>query len=229
VSNSVPRIRPVTRTSLMDTAYEAILDAILSGRLAAGEEVSEVTLASELGISRTPVAHAVQRLARIGLIERPAGRQPRVAKFDRDEVVEVYEMRELLEAEAAARAATRLAPERLEALEAEAAKLATVSSSPAWAERAINFDIRFHDELATACGNRLLCEQVRQYRLLVRAFCRSTGRRENLVHAMNEHRVILAALTARNPTKARAAMAAHIAARKAVVLAELYPATEARK
>ncbi|MCE9564519.1 MAG: GntR family transcriptional regulator [Planctomycetes bacterium] len=226
MSGSVPRVRPVTRTSLADTAYEAILDAILSGRIPAGEEVSEVSLAADLGISRTPVAHAVQKLAAVGLIDRPAGKQPRVAKFDRDEVRELYEMRELLESEAAARAATRLNPEQLEALVAEADKLAAGSRTGSWAERAIDFDIRFHDILAAASGNSRLCEQVRQYRMLVRAFCRSTGRKENLSDALAEHQRILAALAARDPVAARAAMADHIAIRKRVVLAELYPTPE---
>lgn len=222
------RVRPVTRTSLADTAYEAILEAILSGRLPAGEEVSEVSLATDLGISRTPVANAVQKLAAIGLIERPLGKQPRVARFDRDEVKELYEMRELLESEAAARSAARLPAEQLEALTVDAEALSrTTVRGPTWAERAIAFDIRFHDELAAASGNRRLCEQIRQYRLLVRAFCRSTGRHENLSHALAEHQAILAALASRDPAAARAAMAHHIATRKAVVLAELYPTSEA--
>ncbi len=227
MSAPAPRVRPVTRTSLADTAYEAILDAILSGRIPAGEEVSEVSLAADLGISRTPVAHAVQKLAAVGLIDRPAGKQPRVARFDRDEVRELYEMRELLESEAAARAATRLVPEQLEALVADAEKLAAAGRTGGWADRAIAFDIRFHDELAAASGNSRLCDQIRQYRLLVRAFCRSTGRKENLSAALEEHRRILAALTARNPVASRVAMTDHIAARKKVVLAELYPTPEA--
>lgn len=228
MSTPTPRVAPVTRSSLADVAYERILDAILSGRIPAGEEVSEVSLAADLGISRTPVAQAVQKLAAVGLISRPSGRQPRIAKFHRDEVVELYEMRELLESEAAARAAKNLADEYVEALVADAEKLATAPRTGSWAERAIEFDIRFHDELAVASGNRRLCEQIRQYRLLVRAFCRSTGRRENLSDALEEHRGILAALANRDAKRARSTMAAHIAARKIVVLAELYPTPEPR-
>ena len=223
MSQLVPTMQPVTRTSLADTAYESILDAILSGRLHAGEEVSEVSLAAALGISRTPVAHAVQRLAAVGLIDRTSGSQPVVAKFERDEVLEIYEMREILESESAARAATRLAGEWIETLSVEAEKLCTSTRLSNWTERVIDFDIRFHDELAAACGNRYLTEKIRQYRLLVRAFCRSTARRGNLLAAMAEHRRILAALTARDPQAARQAMAEHIATRKQVVLAEMYP------
>ena len=92
-----------------------------------------------------------------------------------------------------------------------------------WAERALDFDLRFHDELAGASGSRRLCEHVRQYRLLVRAFCRSTGRRENLMEALQEHRRILEALARHDGHKARAAMVDHIERRMRVVLAELFP------
>jgi DNA-binding GntR family transcriptional regulator len=218
-----PLCGPLTRTSLADSAYEAILDAILSGRLAAGDEVSEVSLATELGISRTPVTQAVQKLAAVGLLERSGGKQPRVARFNRAEVVEIYEMRELLEGEAAARAATRFSPKRLEELRAEADKLVAAPRGTGWVERALQFDLDFHDELAVASGNRRLCEQIRVFRLLVRAFCRNTGRRENLVEAMAEHREILTALAQRSASQARSAMSRHIQRRQAVVLKELYP------
>jgi DNA-binding GntR family transcriptional regulator len=217
------RVGPIARTSLAETAYEAILDAILTGRLRVGEEVSEVSLAVELRISRTPVAQAVQRLAAVGLIERPPGRRPRIARFDRQDVIELYQMRQLLEAEAAFRAATCLHAERLEALRAEADWLTSNPRKAHWAERALEFDMRFHEELASASGNRRLCEHVRQYRLLVRTFCRNTGRSENLKDALNEHRRVLTALGQRDADKARAAMADHIERRLRVVLAELFP------
>lgn len=222
MKNSGPRVRPVARTSLADTAYESILDAILSGRLPVDVEISEVSLAADLGISRTPVAQAVRRLAAVGLIQRPAGKPPRVARFNRDDVVELYEMRQLLESEAAFRAATRITTERLEALADDIDWLTRHGSRSSWADRALEFDIRFHDEIALASGHRRLCEHVRQYRLLVRAFCRSTGRNENLKDALEEHRRILKALIARDADRARAAMADHVSRRMKVVVAELF-------
>jgi len=228
IDSVVARIQPVTRSSLADTAYDSILNAILSGSLHAGEEVSEVSLAAALGISRTPVAQAVQRLAAIGLIDRSAGTQPKVAKFDRDEVREVYEMREILEGESAARSAVTLPVEWIETLSVEADRLIASTRLANWSERVINFDIRFHDELAAASGNRYLTEKIRQYRLLVRAFCRSTARRENLIAAMTEHRQILAALVERDPVAARQAMVKHVNARKEIVLAEMYPTNTAK-
>src|SRR5579871_4312007 len=96
---------PISRTSLAESVYQHILEAILSGRLASGTEMSEVALAAELGVSRTPVHEALRRLAADGLVDSLAHRQARVATFTRQDVVDIYEMRGVLETAAAERAA----------------------------------------------------------------------------------------------------------------------------
>src|SRR5262249_39433134 len=63
------RLDRVTRAPLADAVYETLLDGILGGRYAAGAELTEVALADELGVSRTPVHDALKRLAVDGLIE----------------------------------------------------------------------------------------------------------------------------------------------------------------
>src|SRR5262245_14533099 len=96
----ISKPKPLSRTFLVEAAYEAILENILSGALASGTVVSEVALAQELKVSRTPVHQALAQLAKEGLIEHQAGRQPRIARFGRDDVIEIYDMRLLLETSA---------------------------------------------------------------------------------------------------------------------------------
>ena len=67
--------KPLARTYLVEGAYEAILENILSGALPSGAVVSEVSLAQELQVSRTPVHQALAQLAKEGLIEHRAGMQ----------------------------------------------------------------------------------------------------------------------------------------------------------
>lgn len=67
---------------LGDQVYESIATAILTGRLAAGQRMRDVDLAAELGVSRTPVREALQRLERIGLVEIAVGRYTRVSTPD---------------------------------------------------------------------------------------------------------------------------------------------------
>jgi DNA-binding GntR family transcriptional regulator len=215
---------PLEKTYLGNTVYQTLLENILSGALPAGARISEVALAAELRVSRTPVHEAVKKLATDGLLVHESGQRPRVARFDRKEIAELYDMRSILECAAAERAAERIEDATLRDLSRRADALLSGRSREAeWKKRALEFDQHFHDTLARASGSGRLREDILRYRLLVRAFCRITGSVENLREALVEHQRILRALEARNPPAARKAMAAHIEARVAVVLKEAFP------
>jgi DNA-binding GntR family transcriptional regulator len=212
----------LSRTFLVEGAYEALLENILSGSLASGTVVSEVSLAQELHVSRTPIHQALARLAKEGLIEHRSGRKPRVARFGREDVMEIYDMRLLLETAATQRATKRIDPGLLADLTREADDLAVAPDSPEWTRSALDFDLRFHDAIAAASGNRRLRQEIEKYRLQVRAFCRMTGSTGNLRQALAEHQVVLRAMADRNPAAAGQAMAKHVQKRLDAVLGTLY-------
>ena len=209
---------PIAKISLAESVYQRILEAILSGSLASDTELSEVALAAELGVSRTPVHEALLRLAADGLVEDLVSRQARVVHFTREDVVEIYGMRRILEPAAAELAATRIDDAQLIELRSAAESLLAGAGKRDWANRAIEFDLRFHQTLAAAAGNDRLRAEIAKYRRLVRAFCRATGARENLQQALREHLAIADALAARDAAAARRAMVAHIDARLQCVL-----------
>lgn len=70
---------PPSRFALVDEAYAALGEAIVDGRLRPGDRLRDVELAAHMGISRTPVREALQKLERIGLVEVAANRYTRVA------------------------------------------------------------------------------------------------------------------------------------------------------
>ncbi|SOC89562.1 DNA-binding transcriptional regulator, GntR family [Curtobacterium sp. 314Chir4.1] len=76
--------QPAGRTFLRDRAYGALFDAIQSGQLLPGEVLRDEELMAWLGMSRTPIRHALIRLAESGLIEMSAGRQTTVAELAPD-------------------------------------------------------------------------------------------------------------------------------------------------
>lgn len=213
----------VVRTTLGDSVYETLLEAIVTGRLAGGSELSEVELARQLNVSRTPVHEAMVRLVTDGLVVASDVRRSRtrVAAFGVDDLIEIYRMRRLLESAAAESAALEMPAAGLHALRAEADALGREVHAVDWPDRAIEFDLKFHDAIADAAGNRRLREDIRRYRRLVRGFCRMSGSERNLRDAWREHLRILEALEARQPTAAAAAMAAHVDARLQGVLGEL--------
>src|SRR5438105_1695997 len=114
---SVAALTPIANAS--DVAFESIRRALVEGRFAPGARLREVALAQQLGISPTPVREALARLKQEGLIEFEPRRGAVVPHPGREDVLEVYELRELLEAFAARRAAehrsaplqTRLLPQ----------------------------------------------------------------------------------------------------------------------
>lgn len=78
----------VARISLSDEAYVRIESAIMDGTLEPGERLRDADLVEWLGISRTPIRHALDRLAEQGLVEMERNRFTRVAEFDIQGVLE---------------------------------------------------------------------------------------------------------------------------------------------
>src|SRR3954465_10805740 len=90
--------RPRSRA---DFVYESLRDAISDGRIAGGERVREEEIARNLGVSRTPVREALQRLQQRGLLVFGPGRGLVVAQLSQQQVIELYAMRQILEGSAA--------------------------------------------------------------------------------------------------------------------------------
>lgn len=195
---------------LSDAVYETLLDAILSGRMETGRVISEVSLAQQLKVSRTPVHDALRQLAKDGLVRQEANRRAVVAKFTADDVYDVFEMRKLLESEAARRAATRMdRPSRSE-LRDTLEGLANELTDPGWIARWADFDDQFHATIAQASGSLRLAQDISRYRMLHRGFNRLSTTVDVLQQALREHRMILDALDARDPIAAAAAMIEHL-------------------
>lgn len=197
---------------LVDSAYQALLERILTGSLPSGTVISELALAGELGISRTPVHDAVRQLAKDGLVVREGGRRARVAVFTSDDVYEIFELRKYLEGPAAELAAGRMDARQLAPLRAAAKALLADPHAPDWVARWAEFDELFHRSIARASGNRRLADDIDRYRLLHKGFNRISTDPASLRRAMDEHLAILDALEARDGARARQRMVAHVAA-----------------
>jgi DNA-binding GntR family transcriptional regulator len=95
------------RQSLVDVAYVALRDAITSGSLLPGTRLREAALARHFSISTTPVREALRRLDREGLVQLSPNRGAVVAEFDLREILDLFEIREVLECRAVRRAASQ--------------------------------------------------------------------------------------------------------------------------
>lgn len=212
---------PIRRVSLVDSVYETLLEGIVSAHFPPGAELNSVELAERFDVSRTPVKEAIKLLIHDGFVEQINNHKARVARCSPDDVAEIYEVRKHLEAAAAEKAARNIDRSAAEALYQKALQLEQSQGEADWAERAIEFDLEFHDAVAAASGNRYLRKEIARYRTFVRGFCRMTGREATLRQALQEHLAILDALRAGKPAAARKAMLSHIDARRDAAVKEL--------
>jgi DNA-binding GntR family transcriptional regulator len=143
---------------LVDRAYEALLDAIVSGVLAPGERHSQEALAERLGVSRQPVLQALLLLRSQGLVTTgPAGRGVEAAPLSAALLQHLYLLRGALDATAARCAAYRPRPELRDPGMAliRAGREAAADADPrAWAEA----DLAFHRLIYVAAHNPLLVD-----------------------------------------------------------------------
>lgn len=112
-------LSPVELTDLRpirDIVYDSLREAIVKGRLAAGERLVESQLAEQLGVSRTPVREALRMLEQDGMAVAIPRRGTVVAGLKREDAIEIYNIRAVLEGLAARLAAVSITPEEISQL-----------------------------------------------------------------------------------------------------------------
>lgn len=209
---------PLRRQRLVDEATEALREAILAGRLAAGARLRQTELAGQLHISRTPIREALGRLRHEGLVELLPRGGVRVAVLDLDEAVALYDLREVLDGLAARLAARQIEPgvvARLERALDRMARCLERRNPSQW----FGAHVLFHEEIFRAAGNRRLQALLPVVGLSIRRFHPLLLRTERrLESALAEHRRIFAAIAAHDGEAAEREARTHIVNAREIVL-----------
>jgi len=212
----------MTEKSLRNRAYEHLYRKILEGGLAPGQQVSEASLAGEIGISRTPVREAINQLQSEGLLLQVPRYGTVVRRPERQDIAELYELREGLESYAAGLAARRASPKDVETLErifgemkkiaAEFRRSGKKALEGALLRRFLSADMGFHLALLRAAGNRRILKVLSDTHMLSRIFGmpRKEHDEERLRKTERFHARVLAAARAGDAEGSRKAMADHI-------------------
>ncbi|TWT98953.1 GntR family transcriptional regulator [Neorhodopirellula pilleata] len=204
------KAQPDVGTRLSEQVYESLVEMIVRGKLEPGQTVSEVELARLLSVSRTPIHEAVKQLVKDGLVVQAANRRPVVVSFGPEDVRDIYEMRRILESEAAAKAADRIDRPTIQRLSASLDDFRqsqpTAASISVW----VKLDDEFHSAIASAAGSPRLAADIVRYRMMNRVFNRSHTDAGILQQAAQEHQAILDALRERDADAARRAMCEHL-------------------
>jgi DNA-binding GntR family transcriptional regulator len=193
-----------------EAIYATLREAILSGILAPGERLGEVQLASLFKRSRTPVREAILRLESERLTERSSRRGFIVGRITREEVLEVYAVRAVMDGLAARLAAIGILPAEIAHLRWLNDQIREAAARQDYT-RMLNLNIEFHEAICHASRNSLLLQFMRQIHDWVRRFSDTTfsypGRSTS---AIEEHETLLAALDRRDPEEAERCARSHM-------------------
>ncbi len=197
-------------------------EMILAGLLPAGERIAELTIVERLGVSRTPIRAALMRLEQEGLLEALPNGGYAVRTFSERDVADAIELRGTLEGVAARLAAERGAPERVLAEARQClGRIDALLRQPALDDDAftqyVTYNERFHLLLREMAGSALMARELERVVSLpfaspsgfVVVQANSSGARDMLVVAQDQHRQVLDAIEHREGARAEAIMREH--------------------
>lgn len=212
----------IGRRRATDEVYDILRRGILQHMFAPGERLNIDEIARKLGVSLTPVRHAVQLLSAEGLIEIRPRSGTFVASLSTEDIAETFDIRRALECLAAETAAARITPDRIAAMKQQLAVLRKAIRNEQDLKRHEAANSEFHRILVEASGNRRLMEMYEGLKahLQIGRVHSATGAdlRQRLADEQSEHEEILAAVTARDRARLVAALGKHIdRAKKALI------------
>jgi DNA-binding GntR family transcriptional regulator len=196
--------------SLGNQAYQEVKKIILDGQVTPGQKLNEGELAKALGISRTPVREAINRLEKEGLVEVFPQRGAFVIQLSQDDIFELFLIREKLEGLAAYLAAEKADDATLTKLEA-----CLQGFEEPFGERDIQRyareDFKFHQTLVTLSGGKRLMKLISTLHDHIRIFrLTAVGSSARMKISLQEHYDIIDALRRRNPEESEEKMRRHI-------------------
>ena len=197
--------------NLDQKAYEIIKNMITERQILPGEKIPQEKLAQELGISRTPLVSALKFLEHEKLVESKPRRGYFVRLFSKQEMVSIFELREVLEGLAAKRAATNITDKEIDILSGffrSFAESTNITDFRAYAKE----DRRFHNFITEIGAKEFLKSILQTYNFITASYQYLSS--EGLVRPPNEtieeHLSVIKAISERDPDAAEALMRQHL-------------------
>jgi DNA-binding GntR family transcriptional regulator len=197
--------------NLDQKAYEIVKNMITERQILPGEKIAQEKLAQELGISRTPLVSALKFLEHEKLVESKPRRGYFVRLFSKQEMVSIFELREVLEGLAAKRAAANITDEKIDILNGffrPFAESANITDFRAYARE----DRRFHNFITEIGAKEFLKSILQTYNVITASYQYLSS--EGLVRPPNEtieeHLAVIKAIGNRDPDSAEEMMRMHL-------------------
>jgi DNA-binding GntR family transcriptional regulator len=200
-----------THENLDHKVYKTLKALILGQKLSPGAKIHQEKLADDLGVSRTPVVNALKKLEQERLIVAVPRKGFYVRRFSSEEMIRIFELREVLEGLAARRASARITDAQLQRLQGFF-KGIKISDETKDVERYAEEDRRFHNFLIEMGGDEILSGILEMYNLITSSYL--VGFRGGLVRppqeTLSEHMAIIGAIHRQDAEKAEQAIRIHL-------------------
>lgn len=196
--------------SLRGRVFHHIREDILSGKYKKDEELRENTIATELGVSRTPVREALRQLELEGLVNIIPNKGATVTGLSVKDMNDIYVIRSYLEGLCARWACVNITEAQLEQLE-EIQYLFEFHTKKKHYDQLVELDDRFHDIIYAASNSRMLTHVLVDFHHYVQRVRKgSLSNEERATNCIMEHNAILEALKQRDADKAEELASQHI-------------------
>lgn len=196
--------------SLRGRVFHKLRDDILSGKYEEHEELKEVAISEEMGVSRTPVREAFRQLELEGLIQIIPNKGAYVTGITEKDVRDIYMIRSLMEGLCARWATEHITEEQMEEME-ENIYLAKFHAQKGHLDQFAELDNRFHDIMYEACNSKILEHQLRDFHQYLLRVRRKTLNSANRGPKSNEeHERIMEAIKAKDADLAEKLANQHI-------------------
>lgn len=202
--------QPDGSASLEEKVYLTLEEQIIFQKLRPGESITEMKLSRELGVSRTPVREALQRLDREGLIKLVPNKGAVVLGISEKDLIDIYKIRMRLEGLATRIAAEKRDPEFCRLL-GDNVDLTVFYMEKGDIEKVKNLDSQFHDIIYRSCESRMLGKTLSELHRYIASYRKlSLAVDGRIERSLSEHREIYDAIVRGDAAAADALTSEHV-------------------
>jgi len=207
-------------TSTVDRVYEELKHLAITYAIKPGSRVNEGAVARRLGVSRTPLREALNRLKAAGFLDFSPNQGFFGKALDPGDILELYEMRQAIEVASARLAAKRASVEALDEMDQYLAH--SMRRTPGQSvDQMVALDEGFHERIVKLTGNRQMLDCLRNINDRIRFFRWIDMEEEKRRDTQNEHHDVLLALRAQDGERAARILDTHIARRRDQIVGQV--------
>lgn len=197
----------LVKSALTDQIYEILKQRIINLELKPGTKVDISSLASEFDVSETPIRDALKKLSKDDLIKTESRRGYYVVRLSKKDILEIYDLRKLLESHALESSIRNIESSELRRLKRVWTRLSEVDLQDTDRSKFYLTDQEFHLKIIKKCDNQRLQAVFSQIYDLVR-ICQHMYM--NIDNALEEHMAIIEAIEQKDLNKAKKLLELHI-------------------